>query len=139
MKYIYLFLTAVLFLYGCSSDKSKDEQAIKDVIYKNIEAGNNEDVDAYISTMDKDYRNYDRLEEMMNTIFRTYDLKYQVRDIKVIELKDNEAKVQFVQITKKVEGPTFRDNRIEGIHTLHKTDGQWKIYDTQITKMDYLN
>jgi PBP1b-binding outer membrane lipoprotein LpoB len=139
MKFIYLILTAALFVYGCSSEKSKDEQAIKDVIYKNIEAGNNEDVDTYISTMDKDYRNYDRLEEMMNTIFRTYDLKYQVKDIKVIELKDNEAKVQFVQITKKVEGPRFRDNRIEGIHTLHKTDGQWKIFDTQITKMDYLN
>lgn len=139
MKYICLFFTAVLFFNSCSSDKNKDEQAIKDVIYKNIEAGNNEDVAAYISTMDQDNRNYERLEDMMNTIFRTYDLKYQVKDIKVIELKDNEAKVQFVQITKKVEGPTFRDNRIEGVHTLHKTEGQWKIYDTQITKMDYLN
>lgn len=139
MKYIYLLLIAILFYNGCGNDKSQDEQAIKDVIYKNIEAGNNEDVAEYISTMDKDNRNYDRLEDMMNKIFSTYDLHYQVKDLKITELKEDEAKVQFVQITKKIKGPTFRDNRIEGVHTLHKTNGEWKIYDTQITKMDYLN
>ena len=139
MKYIYLFLITILLFNGCSSDKSGDEQAIKDVIYKNIQAGNDEDIAAYISTMDKDYRNYDRLEDMMRTIFQTYDLNYQVKDLKVIELKDNEAKVQYVQITKKIKGPNFRDNRIEGIHTLHKKDGEWKIYDTEIKKIDYLN
>lgn len=139
MKYIYLLLIAVLFYNGCGNDKSQDEQAIKDVIYKSIEAGNNEDVAEYISTMDKDSRNYDRLEDMMNKIFSTYDLHYQVKDLKITELKEDEAKVQFVQITKKIKGPTFRDNRIEGVHTLHKTNGEWKIYDTQIKKMDYLN
>lgn len=139
MKYIYLLLIAILFYNGCGNDKSQDEQAIKDVIYKNIEAGNNEDVAEYISTMDKDSRNYGRLEDMMNKIFSTYDLHYQVKDLKITELKEDEAKVQFVQITKKIKGPTFRDNRIEGVHTLHKTNGEWKIYDTQITKMDYLN
>jgi hypothetical protein len=139
MKYIYLLLIAILFYNGCGNDKSRDEQAIKDVIYKNIEAGNNEDVAEYISTMDKENRNYGRLEDMMNKIFSTYDLHYQVKDLKITELKEDEAKVQFVQITKKIKGPTFRDNRIEGVHTLHKTNGEWKIYDTQITKMDYLN
>ena len=139
MKYIYLFLIAILLYNGCGNDKSRDEQAIKDVIYKNIEAGNNEDVAEYISTMDKDNRNYGRLEDMMNKIFSTYDLHYQVKDIKITQLKEDEAEVQFVQITKKIKGPTFRDNRIEGVHTLHKTNGEWKIYDTRITKMDYLN
>ena len=138
MKYIYLFMFAVLLFNGCGSN-AKEEQAIKDVIYKNIEAGNSEDVAEYISTMDKNNRNYDRLEDMMNTIFSTYDLNYQIKDLKIIELKEDEAKVSFVQITKKIQGPTFRDNRIEGVHTLHKTDGEWKIYDTQINKMNYLN
>lgn len=139
MKYAYLLLITFLLYSGCGTDKTEEEQAVKAVIYKNIEAGNNEDVDAYISTMDKDNKNYDRAEDMMNKIFSTYDLHYQVKDLKVIELKDDVAKVQFVQITKKVKGPTFRDSRIEGIHTLHKTNGEWKIYDTQITKMEYLN
>lgn len=139
MKYIYLFLIAILLYNGCGNDKSQDEQAIKDVIHKYIEAGNNEDVAEYMSTMDKDNRIYDRLEDMMNKIFSTYDLHYQVKDIKITELKEDEAKVQFVQITKKIKGPTFRDSRMEGVHTLHKTNGEWKIYDTQITKVDYLN
>ncbi|HKB86287.1 MAG TPA: hypothetical protein VKD08_08975 [Ignavibacteriaceae bacterium] len=139
MKYACIFLLTALFIIGCGSNKNNEEEAIKEVVYKNTEAGNNEDVAAYINTMDKNNRNYDRLEDMMNTIFQTYDLNYQVKDLKVTEIKDDEATVKFVQITKKVKGPTFRDNRIEGIHTLHKTNGEWKIYDTQITKMDYLN
>ncbi len=139
MKFGFFFLITLILFAGCGSDKSSEEQAVKDVIMKNTAAGNDEDVAAYISTMDKDNKNYDHLEDMMNTIFSTYDLNYQVKDMKVIELNDDEAKVQFVQITKKEKGPTFRNNRIEGIHILHKTDGQWKIYDTQIKKIDYLN
>ena len=139
MKYIYLFLISVFLLNGCGSDKSEDEQAVKNVIYRNIEAGNDEDVAAYISTVDKDNRNYDQLENMMNTIFSTYDLNYQIKDLKITELKDDVAKVNYVQVIKKIKGPSFRDKRVEGVYTLHKTDGQWKIYDTEITKMNYLN
>lgn len=138
MKYVYLLLISFLIINGCSSG-SGEEEAVKSVIIKNTEAGNDEDVAAYINTMDKENKNFSHLGDMMNTIFSTYDLNYQVKDLKVIELKDDEAKVEFVQITKKVKGPTFRDNRIEGVHTLHKTDGEWKIYDTQIKKIDYLN
>jgi len=138
MKLLYLFLFAALLFAGCGTERSKEEQAIKDVINKNIAAGNDEDVNAYMETIDKENRNYDRMQDMMNTIYSTYDLNYQVRDVKILELKDNEAKVQFVQITKKIKGPTFRNNRIIGIHTMHKTNGEWKIYDTQITKMEYL-
>jgi PBP1b-binding outer membrane lipoprotein LpoB len=138
MKYAFLLIFSLLLINGCS-DKSSEEQAVKDVIMKNTQAGNDEDVAAYISTMDKDNKNFDHMEDMMNTIFSTYDLNYQVKDLKIIELNDNEAKVQFVQITKKLKGPTFRDNRIEGVHTLHKTSDGWKIYDTQIKKIDYLN
>ncbi len=139
MKYAFLLFVSFLLLNGCGSDRSGEEQAVKDIIMKNTQAGNDEDVAAYISTMDRENKNYDHLGQMMNTIFSTYDLNYQVKDLKVIELKDDEAKVQFVQITKKEKGPTFRDNRIEGIHILHRTDGEWKIYDTQIKKIDYLN
>jgi PBP1b-binding outer membrane lipoprotein LpoB len=139
MKLLYTILLTVLFIAGCSSDSNKDAQEIKDVIKKNIEAGNNEDVAAYLATMDKDNKNYDRMDQMMSTIFKTYDLNYQVKDLKIIEQTDKEAKVEYVQITKKIKGPTFRDNKITGVHILHKTDGQWKIYDTQITKMEYLN
>ncbi len=139
MKLLYLFLIIAFIIPGCGSDKSKDEQEIKDVIYKNAEAGNNEDVAAYISTMDKEYKNYDRLEDMMKTIYKTYDLNYQVKDLKIIELKDNEAKVQYIQIIKKVKGPTFRDNKVTGIYTMHKTNGEWKILDSKIIKMEYLN
>ena len=138
MKVVYFFLISLLLVAGCSSNNSRNEQEIKDVILKNTEAGNNEDVIAYMNTIDKSNKNYDTMKDMMNKIYDTYDLSYKVSDLKVTELKGDEAKVQFVQITKKIKGPTFRDNRIEGVHTLHKVNGEWKIFDTKITKMEYL-
>jgi hypothetical protein len=138
MKLLYLFLFAVLLFAGCGPDRSKEEQAIKDVINKNIAAGNDEDVNAYMETIDKDNKNYDRMQDMMNTIYSTYDLNYQVRDVKLLELKDNEAKVQLVQVIKKIKGPEFRDKKVTVIDTMHKTNGEWKIYDIQITKTEYL-
>jgi hypothetical protein len=35
--------------------------------------------------------------------------------------------------------PALRDNKIGGVHILKKSDGTWKIYDTQIDSIDYLN
>jgi hypothetical protein len=51
----------------------------------------------------------------------------------------SEAAVHFVQITRKVSGPAFRDNRVEGEHLLHKKDGKWLVYDTRADKIDYLD
>jgi len=33
----------------------------------------------------------------------------------------------------------FRDNKIDIVHMLRKTDGKWKIYGSQVKKIDYLN
>ena len=138
MRIICLFLFAALLSAGCGSDKSKDEQEIKDVINKNIEAENNEDIDAYMQTIDKGNKNFDELEEIKSNLYSNFDLNYQVKDLKITVLNDNEAEVHFVQTTKKIKGPNFRDYRLEGIHTMHKTDGQWKIYDTKIVNKEYL-
>ncbi|HSD64031.1 MAG TPA: hypothetical protein VLB50_09540 [Ignavibacteriaceae bacterium] len=138
MRIIYLFLFAALLFAGCGSDRSKEEQAIKDVINKNNEAENNEDINAYMQTIDKENKNYDQLEEIKSNLYGNFDLNYQVKDVKITQMNDNEAKVQFVQIVKKIKGPSFRDYRLEGIHTMHKIDGQWKIYDTKITNKEYL-
>jgi uncharacterized membrane protein len=47
--------------------------------------------------------------------------------------------VKYVQITKKVSGPAFRDNKVTGIHILKKSDGKWKIYNTEIKDVKYLD
>jgi hypothetical protein len=49
-----------------------------------------------------------------------------------------EARVRFVQVTRKESGPEFRDNRIEGTHTLRPSNDDWKIWTTETKDVEYL-
>ena len=49
------------------------------------------------------------------------------------------ATIFFVLTTKKINGPTFRDNRVTGTMYLRKVDGAWKIYDQKISNVEYLD
>jgi hypothetical protein len=53
-------------------------------------------------------------------------------------MDDREAKVRFSQVTRKISGPEFRDNRVSGVHVLRKLNGEWKLFDTERIKVDYL-
>ena len=77
--------------------------------------------------------------EITQKSFDAYDLKYEISNLKLIEKSDQKAKVEFVQITKKVSGPEFRDNKIIGIHTLKFINKRWKISSTQINEIKYLD
>jgi hypothetical protein len=49
-----------------------------------------------------------------------------------------EARVRFVQVTRKESGPEFRDNRIEGTHVLRRSEDDWKIWNTETENVEYL-
>ena len=72
-------------------------------------------------------------------MFELYDLKYELDSLNVISQTDDEARVECIQTTSKVKGPAFRDNRIVFIHSLKKSEGYWKIYNSKVVKLDYLN
>jgi xanthine dehydrogenase molybdenum-binding subunit len=47
--------------------------------------------------------------------------------------------VRVTQVTRKVSGPAFRDNRATLLHALRKSGGQWKFYNTVVLKIEYLD
>ena len=59
--------------------------------------------------------------------------------MKVTEETDLEAKIEFVQITSKLKGPEFKNNKATGVHTLKKDGDSWKIYSTEMTDVQFLN
>ena len=137
-KLILLFALTLLFINGCSEKPEKKNDIIS-VIKDNLKYAENEDLDKLMSTIDEQSPQYASTEKIMKRIFKVYDLTYKLESIKVIEKSDDKAKVNFVQVTMKRNGPTFRNNKITGVHTLFKTDGTWNIYITKIDKMEYLN
>ena len=80
-----------------------------------------------------------KTEEMTEKIYSVYDLHSSYSRLVVESVSFDEAKVRFSMTTERIKGPAFRDNTIEGVHTLKKHNGLWKIYTTAVTSSKFLN
>ncbi|ADU32278.1 FxLYD domain-containing protein [Evansella cellulosilytica] len=120
-------------------EEISDEELIIEVIQLNLDAGNNEDIDLYMSTLHSDSPQYDLTREQLTQLFEVYDLQYTLDDIEVIEITGDEAEVRLIQTTEKLAGPEFQDNQVEALNRMKKENGEWKIYDTEIIEATYLN
>ncbi len=113
----------------------KEDRDILRVIERNLQAAEKEDFDAWVKTYHEGSRSCkDRGAEMLDC-FRVYDMKYDLEKAEVLEKSDEEAKVLFIQINRTVRGPDNNDRKITGVHVLRKSYGKWKIYDTEIRRI----
>ncbi|MCK6606104.1 MAG: nuclear transport factor 2 family protein [Ignavibacteriaceae bacterium] len=130
-----VLLTGSFFLNSCGSS---DEGDLKAVCEKQVEAMNNEDLDGLMETIDPDARFYDVTKAMSEQIFKLYDLEQEINDFKVIEVKDNTAKIEMTITTIKKAGPDFENNRITSINTMNKKDGKWLFSETSVKELKKL-
>ena len=139
-----LMLAMVLFVSNASSgaeggdDDAKEDRDILSVIEENLQAAEREDYDAWIQTYHEKARSCRARGSEMLECFRVYDMKYALEQAKVLEKSDEEAKVLFIQVNRTVRGPDKNDKKITGIHVMKKSYGKWKIYDTEINKIQEL-
>ena len=100
---------------------------------------NEEDLEAVMTTVHPKSPSYEGTEAMAKQIFNLYDLNFKLENIKILEQNDNEAKVEFTQVTTKINGNNFKNNKAAGIHTLRKDGDLWKIYSTEMTNVEFLD
>jgi len=142
MKRTLVVLFAAIVALAAVSGCGKESQTPNDpesVVRENIKAMNEKDLDAMMATIDEQSPSYDQTKTMAKKLFEMYDLKYELDSLKVIMQTEDEARVECIQTTSKVKGPGFKDNRISFIHSLKKSEGNWKIYTSFVRKLDYLN
>ena len=129
-------LILIFTLISCSSENYYTPES---VIEANGQYMNEENFDAVMNTIHEESPSYPATESMIKQLFSRYDLVYKVVEMKVIEETDTEAKVEFVQITTKLTGPAFKNNKTTGVHTLKKVGDSWKNYATEMTDVQFLN
>jgi len=137
MKKIILTSLVILFIIGCSEDKKYDTP--ESVIRANIEFFNLEDLDGTMSTIHPESPSYKQTEEIVEELFKIYDINSKYEKLEVVKKNDNEAEVNFVQLTTKIKGPEFKNNRLTGKHLLKKYKNSWKIFSTETINVTYLN
>lgn len=137
MKNIALILLIALAVFACSS--KKEYKTPESLINANAEYMNEEDLEGVMTTVHPKSPNYAATEAMAKQIFDRYDLNYKIENIKVLEENDKEAKVEFTQITTKIKGKDFKNNKATGIHTLKKDGDSWKVYSTEMVNVEFLD
>lgn len=120
------------------SDLTPEEQAAKEVVERNMQAYENEDIQGVRDTTHPESPAYDQTVQVAQVTFEEYDLSYEL-EVESVEVDGEEARVEVIQTTRKESGPTFQDNRIEATHVLRKYNGEWRIYNTLIENVEYLN
>ena len=137
MKNLALILLIILAVFACSS--KKEYKTPESLINANAEYMNEEDLEGVMTTVHPKSPNYAATEAMAKQIFDRYDLNYKIENIKVLEENDKEAKVEFTQVTTKIKGKDFKNNKATGIHTLRKDGDSWKVYSTEMVNVEFLD
>jgi hypothetical protein len=133
-----LSATVLIFAFlGCGNNKYYSSP--EEVIQANIDYMNAENLEGTMSTFHPDSPTFDITEKLVKKIFDIYDLNYKIEKLKVTAEDAEEATVEFTQLTTRLNGPAFRNNRVTGKHLIKKNGDSWKIYSTQILNSEYLN
>lgn len=107
------------------------------VVHDQLDAMNREDLNAAINAVHPSSPGFQKTKSLTEELFNIYDLRYSLKETTLESENTDTAKVKFSQITNKISGPEFRNNFISGVHILKKYNGEWKIYDTQIIKIEF--
>ncbi len=101
------------------------------VIRENIAATEAKDKDRVLKTIHKDCPQLRSTIQGMDYVFANFDLKFNLEQVEVLEVSDEDAKVYYMQTTRAVRGEGFPPTRASGIHLMKKEDGKWKIFKTE--------
>lgn len=122
-----------------SKSRRKSEEDLTAFIRRHTKALQDEDLEAYMATLDKQSPGYEFTVDQGRLLFDMYDLVHKFGDIEVLEKSDKHAKVKFVHIVKKLSGSIFRDVKCTEIHSLKKVRGRWKIYKSEAIDVEFLD
>jgi ketosteroid isomerase-like protein len=135
-KYSLLIIYSFIFFESCSPEIYDTPE---DVVNANLKYMNDENLSGVMSTIHSKSNVYSVTEDFAEKLFENYDLKYTIEQMEVTEQTETSAVVNFTQVTEKINGPDFKNNRITGQHIIKKEDDSWKIFLTQIYNTEYLN
>lgn len=111
---------------------ARDRREIEALVAENLRAFNDEDLDAYMATLDPSAPAYERARAAAAERFSQYDLEATAEAVDILAVEGDAARVRVVQVTRQVGADSdFQNNRFAAVHRLRKVAGQWKFYGLQ--------
>lgn len=116
-----------------------DEQAAKETLRtleKNIQAINDKDIDAYLSTIPASNWKETRVE--MNEFFKEYDIKNELLSFEIKKQDKTHMLIQTQQKTINLGENNYKSHIAEANHTFVKKGNRWLIQETVITNTEFI-
>ena len=111
---------------------------IEDVLKANLNAGQQENLEAMLNTVHSQSPSYLMTKQEMIAIFDNFDISYELTYYKYIGQDNDYAVARARYTTKKISGYAFKDNEVDTIHIFKKENGEWKIWSAAILDVKYL-
>ena len=124
-----VFMISMLMLISCGKIEQNE---FTDLIQRNLNAMNSEDLEAAMATIHEDSPLYANTETVTAQLFKTYDLQHTLKGCKVISRTPEEVIVEVMQVSKKISGPQYQNTAGTLRHTLKRSNGVWKIYNSEL-------
>ena len=129
---------SAIVLVSCNRAMSSEAEAVE-VLKTNLQANEEEDWGKVEQTLHPGMAGKAETQVMSLALFKTYDLDYEIESSEILYNDSSQIIVRTVQTTKKISGPDFKNNRITMKHELRKDGDSWKIYNSMVENIEYLN
>ncbi len=136
---IFILILLVLVNTNLLFANDKISNAIKVVMLNNLKYTQNEKTEKVMSTMHSQSPSYMVTKNALTSVFKPYDLKYDLLSYKYIAYDGDLVYIRIKQSTKKISGPAFNNNIIDSVLVFRKEDGKWKIWSQMIISINYIN
>lgn len=115
------------------------EEAIQ-VVEKNIQAAEEEDIEAYLSTIIKS--GHEDTAKELEEFFKSYDLEHTILAISVMDQEEDKMLLEVTQQSVATfvaeDAQEYKDHVAVANHTLVKEDGQWKVAETAMVETYFI-
>ncbi|PAV31222.1 hypothetical protein CIL05_00770 [Virgibacillus profundi] len=150
-KWLLITIMLPIILMGCSNSGgstkdtsseglSENAKAVKEVLEKNLQATQEEEMEAYLNTLVESGRESTKNE--IEGFFKDYDIKYELLDFEVLEEEETKMKVESEQRATAeyiAEGLSYHDHIARMEQTFIVEDGDWRISESKIINTDIIN
>ena len=112
---------------------------LKSLMKTHVNTTNEENVSAVLATLDPNCPDYPQQAAMIPKLFEQYDLTYSLEAFEVFSASEKQATIGFTLCTTKNAGPAYRNNRIQQVVTVNKTESGWKLCAGKVMMIQYLD
>lgn len=114
-------------------------EAVKELLIDNLKYAENKNIEGYLSTIPVD--SHAETREVMEEFFNTYTVKHTLLEFEVVEVLEDEIVAKARQKTEEVvdsDESEYKSHIAETLHVFQRIESEWKITDSSVTDITFI-